>query len=376
MNPVYDFAVIGAGIAGASVAAQLAGNARVLLLEQDSQAGYHTTGRSAAMYVPAYGPPAIRALTRAAGPFFTNPPEGFSATPLLAARDTVLIARPDQHESVEAFLAEMEGEIEIRQLEGNALMEFQPLLRPGYADMGLVDPSGSDIDVHALLHGFLRLFRACDGTFAASQRVTALTRCNDKWQIKTDRSEFKARVIINAAGAWADEIGQLAGAEMIGLVPKRRTALTIAAPEGRVCAALPMTVDIDEMFYLKPDAGQLLISPANEDPMPPCDAQPDILDIATCIDRIEQAFSLVITRPTSKWAGLRSFVSDKTPVVGFSTQVEGFFWLAGQGGYGIQTSPALARVAACLVQGQALPDDILAAGVTAASIAPDRLVEI
>lgn len=369
----FDFVVIGAGIAGASVAAELAADAAVLLLEAESQPGYHSTGRSAAMYVPAYGPPSIRALTRASGPFFQNPPEGFAETPLLHQRDILMVACEDQRGATADFLADGGDDVALRLVEGDALAAVQPLLRSGYATHGVIDRSGSEIDVNALHRGFLSLMKSRGGRMVTGRAVAALRRGAGIWHITAGDMEFCTPVIINAAGAWADEIGRMAGAEVIGLVPKRRTALMNAAPSDIDSDRLPMTIDIDEGFYLKPESGQFLVSPANEDPMPPCDVQPEELDIAICLDWIERAFDIPIGRPLSKRAGLRSFVIDKTPVAGFSDDVDGFLWLAGQGGYGIQTSPALARVAACLAQGRELPCDVAAQGLTIGLLAPARL---
>jgi len=369
----FDFIVIGAGIAGASAAAELAADATVLLLEAESQPGYHSTGRSAAMYVPAYGPPAIRALTRAAGPFFHDPPDGFTGTPLLHRRDILMIAREDQRDATADFIADAGDGISLEMVEADRLAELQPTLRPGYATHGVIDRSGSEIDVNALHRGFLRQVKARGGEAANNRNVTALRREAGVWHVSAGDAVFTAPVVINAAGAWAEEVGRMAGAEVIGLVPKRRTALMIAAPAGIDSGSLPMTIDMDETFYLKPESGQFLVSPANEDPMPPCDVQPEEMDVAICLDRIGRAFDIPVTRPLSKWAGLRSFVADKTPVAGFSDKAEGFFWLAGQGGYGIQTSPALARVAASLAQGAAMPPDIAAQGLSAAMLAPARL---
>ena len=369
----FDFIVIGAGIAGASAAAELAADAAVLLLEAESQPGYHSTGRSAAMYVPAYGPPAIRALTRAAGPFFHDPPDGFTGTPLLHRRDILMIAREDQRDSTADFIADAGDGISLEMVEADRLAELQPTLRPGYATHGVIDRSGSEIDVNALHRGFLRQVKARGGQLVTNRNVTALRREAGVWHVSAGDAVFTAPVVINAAGAWAEEVGRMAGAEVIGLVPKRRTALMIAAPAGIDSGSLPMTIDMDETFYLKPESGQFLVSPANEDPMPPCDVQPEEMDVAICLDRIGRAFDIPVTRPLSKWAGLRSFVADKIPVAGFSDKAEGFFWLAGQGGYGIQTSPALARVAASLAQGAAMPPDIAAQGLSAAMLAPARL---
>jgi D-arginine dehydrogenase len=368
-----DIIVIGAGIAGASMAAELAQDVRVLLLEMERQPGYHATGRSAAMYAPAYGPAPIRALTRASGGFFRAPCDGFIDGELLSPRDTLFIATPTQEEALEALRAELAGDAAPILLNAQELIDAQPLLRAGYASRGLLDRSASEIDVDALHQGYLRRLRVAGGELFCHAEVTGLQRENDLWHVTTRAGAHSAPVVVNAAGAWAELVGEMAGAERIGLVPKRRTVLTVEAPEGVALTEMPLTVCAEESFYLKPDAGRLLISPANEDPENPCDVQPDELDIAFCIDRIERAFSLNVTRVESKWAGLRSFVADKCPVVGFSDKAPGFFWLAGQGGYGIQTAPALSRLAAALVLADTVPEDILAKGVSLAGLAPGRL---
>ena len=372
-DPLHDFIVIGAGIAGASVAASLAPEGSLCLIEAEAQAGYHATGRSAAMYVPGYGPKAVRMLTRASAAFFQNPPDGFSEAPLLSARDILLIATSAQEQALSDFTTEVESAKQMVPVEGAQLQSHQPLLREGYATKGLIDPTGSDIDVNALHHGFLRQMKQAGGVLKTNLAITSLTRKDGLWTAHHKAGAIRGKTIINAAGAWAETVGQMAGAEPIGLVPKRRTALIINADPSLDLKAMPMTIDVDERFYLKPEAGQILISPANEDPMAPCDAQPDEMDIAICIDRIQRAFTLDIKRFDAKWAGLRSFVHDKEPVAGFSELAEDFFWLAGQGGYGIQSSPALARLAAALVLGQPVPEDIKAAGLQPEMLHPARL---
>ncbi len=369
-----DFIIIGAGIAGSSVAAELAADGRhVLLVEAEQQPGYHTTGRSAAIFAPTYGPAPIRALTRASEAFFTNPPAGFSDHPLLSHRDILMIARSDQIAALDALIDEVGGHADISRLESHDVYARQPLLRPGYAEAGMLDAGGHDIDVDALLQGYLRRFRAEGGQLVAGVAASDLRRGAGLWQVTVGGREYAAPVVINAGGAWADEIGALASAGQIGLVPKRRTAVIIAAPEDVETEHLPLTVDVDEKFYLKPESGRLLISPADETPAPPCDVQPEELDIAICVDKIERAFDLSVRRVENSWAGLRSFVGDKVPVVGFSARAGGFFWLAGQGGYGIQTAPAMARLAAALAQGKQPPADIIDEGLELAAMSPARL---
>ncbi|MFG6517242.1 NAD(P)/FAD-dependent oxidoreductase [Sulfitobacter sp. 1A13496] len=365
----FDCIVIGAGIAGASIAAELSSDRRVLLLERESQPGYHTTGRSAALFTVTYGPEVIRALSRASAAFFHDPASPHLAHPLLEPRGAVFVARQDQQTSL-ARTAEELGP-HVTPLSGAEVETHVPLLRKGYATGGLQDASAADIDVNGLHQHYLKTFRAAGGILQTKAEVQALRKEGD-WQVDTNQGTFHAPVIVNAAGAWADEIATLAGLKPAGLTPKRRTALTVAPPEGMVPDRWPMVVDIDEQFYLKADAGKLLISPADATLSPPCDAQPEELDIAICIDRIETAFDLERPRIESRWAGLRSFLPDGDPVAGYDPEGEGFFWLAGQGGYGIQTAPALARAAAALVRGAEIPGDIAAEGVTAEALARGR----
>ena len=368
----FDFIVIGAGIAGASIAAELAGSGKVVLLEMESQPGYHTTGRSAAIFAPVYGPAPIRALTRASEAFFHDPPEGFTDRAMFSPRATLLIAREDQRAVLDTMMVELGDDPTVERLDADQAHQVQPMLRDGYAVGAVFDQKGQDIDVHALHHGYLGMFRRAGGVLVCKAEVNSLQRHAGVWQVEAGGERYLAPVVVNAAGAWADQIGAKAGAERIGLVPKRRTALMVPAPAGIETGNMPITVDIDEQFYLKPDAGRLLISPANEDPDVPSDVQPDEMDVAICIDRIEKAFDLDIKRIENKWAGLRSFVSDGVPVVGLSTQVEGFLWLAGQGGYGIQSAPATSRLAAAIVLGAAVPGDIQDQGLNPDDLQPGR----
>lgn len=368
-----DVVVIGAGMAGASVAAELAASVRVVLIEMEAQPGYHTTGRSAAVFAPNYGPPGVRALTRASRGFFDAPPGGFADAPLLTPRQILMIARTDQCATLETLIATASAESSVARLDARGLLGCQPLLRDGYADAGMLDTGGQDIDVAGLHQGYLRQLKARGGTLVAGAAVDGLSRDGDGWIVDTRKGRISADIVVNAAGAWADQLGQLAGAEAIGLTPKRRTAMTIAEPAGFARRDGPITIDVDEQFYLKPDAGRLLISPADETPTEPQDAQPDEMDVAICADRIMTAFALDIRRIESKWAGLRSFVADKEPVIGWSCAVPGFFWMAGQGGYGIQSAPAAAKLAAALVQGQPVPSHIRDQGFDAANVSPRRM---
>lgn len=357
----FDFVVIGAGIAGASIAAELASRARVLLLEGESQPGYHTTGRSAALFTCAYGPAPIRALTRASEEFLRNPDSPYLDHPLMQERQVIFVSRSDQTAALSSLHEELGNAV--TPIDGVEARRLVPLLREGHIVEALCDRTASDVDVAALHQHYLRLFRALGGELRTNARVDALTREGPSWLIKTRSDNYSADTIVNAAGAWCDEVAQLAGTATVGLVPKRRTAMIVSAPDMVIPDEWPMVVDVQEQFLLKPEAGKLLISPADETPSPPCDAQPEELDVAICIDRIETAFDLKIQHVERKWAGLRSFVADKCPVVGFDPDVDGFFWLAGQGGYGIQTAPALAALAAAMALGDETPEYIKTQGI-------------
>jgi D-arginine dehydrogenase len=368
-----DFLVIGAGIAGASAAYELAAFGRVLVLERESQPGYHTTGRSAALFTETYGNATMRALTCASKAFLASPPAGFASVPLLAPRGTLLAARADQRAALERTFAEcsaLVGNLEL--WTGAQVRERVPVFTEAQVDGGLWEPDAMDIDVHALHQGFLRGLRARGGEVVCNAEVVALEREGETWRVETRGERYAAPIVVNAAGAWADEIGRLATAGPIGLVPKRRTAITFDPPRGASIERWPAVIDVDEQWYFKPDAGRILASPADETPSAPCDAQPDEYDVAVLIDRITTATTLAVARIHAKWAGLRSFVADKTIVAGFDPRRPGFFWLAGQGGYGIQTAPAAGRVAAALARGEPLPEDVQALGVRADDLAPDR----
>lgn len=367
----YDFAVIGAGIAGASAAAELAPHARVALLEREGRPGYHTTGRSAALFSKTYGPAPIRALSRASEAFYDGPPAGFADHPLLTPRGTLFTVREDQTAAADALMAELAG-AEVSRIDPAKAKALCPLLREEAMAEAIWDDEARDIDVGALHQGYLRAFRDAGGALICDAEALRIERVGDEWRVETPGGEIRAAALINAAGAWADELAALAGARKSGLTPKRRTAMIVAAPEGFDPAPMRMVVGVEEDFYLKPEAGKLLISPADETPSPPCDAQPEEIDVAICVDRIERAFDFAVKRIEHKWAGLRSFVADKRPVVGFDDHVPGFFWLAGQGGYGIQSAPAMGRLAAALALGRPAPADILDQGLQPGDLAPGR----
>ncbi|WP_375688078.1 NAD(P)/FAD-dependent oxidoreductase [Pseudooceanicola sp. LIPI14-2-Ac024] len=371
-HATYDAVVIGAGIAGASVAAELAREMRVLLVEAEDQPGYHATGRSAAILAQTYGSEVIRALTAASAGFLAAPPDGFADAPLLTPRGLAIVADAAQVDALRAgFEAGAEGDYMDWQTPGELEARI-PLLRPGYAAGGLYNAAARDIDVHGLLSGYLRLLRRRGGTLRTATRVHRLTRRGTGWEIAAEDDILHAGLVVNAAGAWADGVGALAHAQPQRLEPMRRSAITFAPPAGVDPGMLPMVVDADERFYLKPEAGRLMASPADETVSAPCDSRPEEIDIAICIDRITRAFDLQVSRVLSSWSGLRTFVPDRAPICGFDPAQVGFFWLAGQGGYGVQTAPAMARLAASMIRGEAPDKEITASGLKLDDIAPGR----
>ena len=370
-----DYIVIGAGIAGASVAWELAGGARVLLLERESQPGYHTTGRSAALYMATYGTPNICALTRASRAFYDAPPPEFGDAPILSPRGVVHVAGPGQIDLLtQAQDTARAAGSPVQWLEHADLLARLPCLRPEAVAAGLSEPDAADIDVHALHQGYLRGLRQRGGQLLTQAEVTALQREGDAWAVTlADGRVLQASSIVNAAGAWADVVAGLAGVPPIGLEPRRRTAFTFAVPEGMDASHWPAVIAVDESFYFKPDAGQLLGSPANADPTHPHDVVPEELDVATGIYQIEAMTQFQIRRPSHTWAGLRSFVHDGDLVIGWDNHVPGFFWLAAQGGYGIQSAAGAAWLARQLICREPLADALVREGVQVQGLSPARL---
>jgi D-arginine dehydrogenase len=371
----FDMAIAGAGIVGAATAffAAAAGR-RVLLLEAESAPGTHATGRSAALFTEAYGPPQVRALTRASRAFYDAPPAGFASVPLLAPRGTLFVGAEDRRAALRTLHAQLLADGSAAQwLEGEAARALVPVLRPEAAACAVLDPAAFDIDVDALLQGFLRGAKRHGAVLVTGARLVAARREGGGWQLTDEAGRHHAAaVFVNAAGAWADAVAALAGARPCGVQPKRRSAFVFAPSDGMPVAAWPAVIDADERWYLKPDAGALLGSPANADPVPAHDVQPEEIDIATGIFHIEQATTLSIRRPKRSWAGLRSFVADGEPVCGFDPQVPGFFWAAALGGYGIQSAPGFGRLCAALLCAAAVPAELSAQGLDVAALAPGR----
>jgi len=369
MSDTSDIIVVGAGIAGASVAAHLAAAASVTLLEMEERPGYHSTGRSAAAFEPNYGPAPIRALTRAAAEFFWKPPAGFANAPLLTPRETVFFAPPAQAENFDTLMRESVGLMEISVAEGKARY---PLLKTGYATRAVLDPATADIDVDLLHQGFLRLFKSRGGKLHCDAGAQAIARAGGKWTVTTKADTFTAPVIVNTAGAWGDAVAKMAGLRPVGLQPKRRSIAVIPGPAGLDYMAWPLAGDVGETWYCKPQSGKLLVSPADATPVDPHDAYADDMTLAEGIARFQEATDLDVTHVERTWGGLRSFAPDGAPVCGYDAGAEGFFWLIGQGGYGIQTSPALSRYAASAVLRQKPPADIIEEGLDPQSLSPAR----
>ncbi len=369
-----DYLIVGAGIAGASTGYFLAGQGKTIVLERERQPGYHSTGRSAALYTVAYGTPQVRALTAASRAFYDAPPPGFAEHPLLSPRGELVVDFSGDTAELQRQFLEARAQVpEARLLDADQACALVPVLRRDKVQGALFDPSAADIDTDALHQGYLRGIRQQGGEIHNDREVLRIARDGDAWLVDCGAEQYRAPVLVNAAGAWCDELARLAGVAPIGLVPKRRAAFTFHGPEGVDCHAWPCVVDLHEAFYFKPDAGQLLGSPANADPVAPHDVQPEELDIAMGIYQIEEHTSLNIRRPAHTWAGLRSFVADGDLVAGYDGQAEGFFWVAAQGGYGIQTSAAMGQASAALIRRQPLPEALTRFGLSEAMLSPARL---
>jgi len=363
-----DFIVIGAGMAGASAAAHLAAHGRVVVLEREAQPGYHSTGRSAALFSETYGNLPVRRLTKASRRFFAERADGLAEHDILSPRGALLYALHGQMPALERLWAELSPlDPAIRRLDAAQTRALVPVLRAELVEAAIHEPDAMDIDVHGLHQAYLRLLRRRGGRVVTDAEVAGMTH-RGAWMVASRAGEFAAPVVVNAAGAWADEVAGLAGLPPVGLVPKRRTAMIVAPPRDTDIASWPLTIDVAETVYFKPDAGNLLVSPADETPVAACDVQPDEFDVALAVNRLSRATTIEVRHVGRKWAGLRSFVADKTPVAGFDPLADGFFWLAGQGGYGIQTAEGMALAAEHLITDGRLPD----LGVDPGLLSPGR----
>jgi len=355
-------------MAGAAAAASLSADADVVILETEAQAGYHSTGRSAALYSALYGNAVVRALTRASHDFFLQARE----QPLLQPRETLFLIGAGQEAQAQAFAADADIRERTRPMTDDEVVARVPILQRERVAGALLDVGSADIEVDLLHQGFLRLARAQGAQLQLGAPLRMLEREGTDWIARTGHGSYRAPVVINAAGAWADEVAALAGVAPLPLHPLRRTAVLIDVPGALDASGWPAVIAVDESQYFKPDAGLLLISPADETPSAPCDARPEELDVAIAVDRFETLIGRPVPRIRHSWAGLRVFSPDRTPVIGFEPGVPGFFWCAGQGGYGIQTSPALGRATAALALGGPLPSDLLALGIEARQLSPAR----
>ena len=368
-----EFLIIGGGIAGASAGYALAEHGSVILVEREEQCGYHTTGRSAALLTEAWESPPIRRITASGREFFEDPPFRFTEVPLVSPRPIMLIGRSDQGGTVDSAVAAARRQVpSVRLIDGEEAVELCPVLRPGYVDRAVLEPHGRTIDVDALLQGFLRGIRRRRGRVLTASPVTAVDRGGDGWIVSAGAETIRSDYLINAAGSWADQVAVLAGIEPIGLQPKRRTAFTFPAPEGFDIRSWPAVIDIDEQFYFEPEGVQLLGSPADQTPMDPHDVRHEEIDVALGIERIQAATTLEIRSIRRAWAGLRTFTPDGVPVIGPDPEIPHFIWLAGQGGFGIMTSPGLAAMATSLIIDGELPESSRRGGIDEADLLPNR----
>ena len=368
MTTSFDFAVVGAGIAGISLAARLAAHGGVLVLEREGQPGSHRTGRSAAMFMESYGPPQVRALSRASRAAYLSP----ELPPILSPRGALYVAWQGQEGLLGAMAAPG-----LQRLDAGETLARVPVLRAEGLIGALAEPDAMDIDVHALLQGELAHARQLGAQLWANAEVLSGQRSAAGWTLRlADGREVQAGAVINAAGAWADTLALAAGVAPLGLQPCRRSAFTFDAPAGIDHRGWPAVCGADESWYFKPDAGQLLGSPANAEPVAAHDVLPEALDIAQGIANIEQRTTLTIRRPGRTWAGLRTFSPDGEMVIGFDTGAPGFFWLAGQGGYGIQSAAGAALLAESLIVGAPLPEPLVRERVDVAALSPARFSRV
>lgn len=368
----YDFLVVGAGLSGTAAACELASHGKVLLVEAEATPGYHATGRSAALFTPHQGTPLVQAINRAGAAFFAKPPAGFSDHPLLSPRGGLTIAEPGQEHLLQDLLALSAPGREVHPIDVATALRLAPILRPERVGAAVHEPGVADIEVAALHQGYLRLLKQRGGTLICGQRISALDRQGGLWTARTLDAQFQARIIVNAAGAWADHVAALAGVRPIGLVPKRRTAMIVDGLPSLDPQAMP-TVDFTATdAYFKPDGGRVMASLGDQAPVEAQDIRPDEWEIALLADWLQRETKLTVRRIGHSWAGLRSFVPDDNPVVGFDDAVPDFFWLAAQGGYGIMMAPTLGRATAALVRHHDLPDEMTTQGIEAADLCRSR----
>lgn len=347
-----DVAIVGAGIAGAGLAAELAGILDIVLIERENRPGYHSTGRSAAVFIQNYGNQVVRALNRVSRPLLEAADRSLFPNPLLSRRGTLTIADADSLPALQAQLQESEG---LRELSPDEACAMVPLIRRERLLAAAYEHDAHDIDVAALHQGWLKKAKAAGVKLLTGAEIVRAERAAGRWLVETSVVALDAGIIVDAAGAWADPVAEACGVKPLGIQPMRRSIAVLPAPAGYDVAHWPLVDDAAERWYMKPETGRLLVSPADQDAVEPHDAFVDDMVLAEGLFRFEEAMDLSVTRVESSWAGLRSFAPDRTPAVGFDRTADGFFWLAGQGGYGIQTSPAMSKLAAALLAQTAIP---------------------
>lgn len=371
---IFDVAVVGGGIAGASFAYRVAGHRSLVLLEAEAQVGYHSTGRSAAEFSRQFQNETTGLLADASYDFLANPPEGFADVPLLIPRGNLVIASEERLPKLDAAFREVIAtSAQSRPVSVEEAIAMVPFLRPDYMAGAFYDPACWDMEVESILQGYLRCARRNGADIRTGSPVSAVERDGGIYQLQTPQGLIRARRVVNAAGAWADRLAVLAGLEPLGIVPHRRTAITVDVPADYDLAPMPGVNEVDEDFYFKPEAGKLMVSPADATPSDPCDAQPEDIDVAYAAHFLEQSTTLPVKTISHKWAGLRSFTADKLQVVGFDRKDPDFFWLAGQGGSGILTSPALSEWAAGLFLDGHPPRRLVDLGLEPEIFSPRRL---
>lgn len=372
-NQKCDFLIIGGGIAGASAAFELARHGKVVILERENSPDYHSSGRSSASFVETYGDDVVRALNTGSLPFLDTPPDGFTDQPLLSDRGCLHVARADQLPTIDGLVGDT-GQLSgnLRRLDTEEIFKLVPILDPDVIVAAVLEADCRDLDVNALHQGYLKGARAHGGEVHLQHEVLSLEKRDRLWIANTAMGEFAAPVVVNAAGAWCDTVAEMASVQPLGLTPLRRTVFTFQPPAEFPCSDWPLVLDVEENFYFKPSGGFLLVTPADETPTPPSDVQPEELDVAVAIDRFEKTTCLQVKKIEYKWAGLRTFSPDKTPVNGMDPDHDGFYWLAGQGGYGFQTSSAMARIAAGIITGTGVPEDLRNLGADRNRLDPAR----
>ena len=364
MPNASDILIIGGGVAGLSAAAALSKHAKVTVLEAEEQLGFHSSGRSATMLHYALGDRLVRSLTRASRAFFQEPPEEFSDVPLGRRMPVLVHARENERQALDALYTEISLFAKLERLDERAVHALCPLLKEDVVH-GIADLNGIRLDPHALLQGYLRQLRNCGGVLHTGARVAKVEHRSCSWCVTSETGEaYSAPVLVNAAGAWADSVADLAQVQRLGLEPKRRTIITFDAPVGTDLDRLPFAKTVGDELYFAPESGRLFASPMDEGPSGPMDAQADEYEVALAAWRMEERTKVKVQQIHSRWAGLRTFAPDRHPVAGFAPDAEGFFWLAGQGGFGLQTSPAMARIVESLIAGEPWP---------VADIAPEEL---